>query len=105
MENQRGHRFYAREENTDLEMLQLLAQGILWIANAEGEADKVWVNLGEDPEKGPFLEYDLRNAPNTRGVIRAMRISRQQGHEIIMKDNQDGTMTVTIPLNEGLLKD
>lgn len=104
MGNPHTHRVYAQDLNTNLEELQLLAQGILWIAQAEGEADRVSVGLGEDPEKGPYIEYDLHKAPNTRGVIQAMKVSRQQGHNIITKENQDGTMTVTIPLNEGFVK-
>jgi len=104
VENKRIRRYYSQDIGFDLEMLKLLAQGILWLAKAEGEQDKVWVNLGEDPEKGPFIEYDLHDAPNTRGVIWAMRTSARQGHKIITKENPDGTMEVHIPLNEGPAK-
>lgn len=104
MENKRILRHYGQDMGFNPEMLELLAQGILWVAKAEGEQDKVWVNLGEDPEKGPFIEYDLYDAPNTRGVIQAMRNSTRQGHKIITKKNPDGTMDLVIPLNEGITK-
>jgi len=104
MENKRILRHYGQDMDFDREMLELLAQGILWVAKAEGEQDKVWVNLGEDPEKGPFIEYDLYDAPNTRAVIWAMRTSARQGHKIITKNNPDGTMDLIIPLNEGITK-
>jgi len=70
--------------------LENLAGFFLDVARQEGEAEAVRLALGEDPELGPYLDVDLRDAPRTHAWLAAFLKAMAQGSQVVTQKREDG---------------
>jgi hypothetical protein len=89
-------REYARSKGLDRDYLENLAGFFLQVARQEGEAEAVRLVLGEDPELGPYLEVDLRDAPRTHAWLAAFREMIAQGAQLVVKQKGEDLSTLYV---------
>jgi len=91
-------REYARSKGLDRDYLENLAGFFLQVARQEGEAEAVRLVLGEDPELGPYLDVDLRDAPRTHAWLVAFREMIAQGSQVVAQRTEGDLLDVYVLL-------
>jgi len=89
-------REYARPKGLGVDYLVDLAGFFQAVARHHGEEHLVRMTIGEDRE-GPYLDVDLRDAPQTHAWLSAFKAAAEAGGTLHVRNTEKGAEAVVIP--------
>jgi len=89
-------REYARPKGLDANYLVDLAGFFQAVARSHGEGDLIRMTLGED-QGGPYLDVDLRDAPQTHAWLSAFKAAAEAGGALHVRNTEKGAEAVVLP--------
>jgi len=89
-------REYARPKGLDVDYLVDLAGFFQAVAKNHGEEDLIRMTIGEDQE-GPYLDVDLRDAPQTHAWLSAFKAAAEAGGNLRVRNTEKGAEAVVLP--------